>query len=54
MSEGFADEYLLSGEWVRFGRDRMRLLPVASDKLRARILVARCSRLASLLSWSTS
>jgi len=36
LSTGSADAFLTSGAWVGLGRDRVRLVPLASGKLRAR------------------
>ena len=31
LDEGSADDHLRSGEWVRLGADRVRLVPLAAD-----------------------
>lgn len=40
LSEGSADAYLASGEWVPLGRDRVRLVPMASGDPRASVAYA--------------
>jgi len=40
LSDGSADAYFVSGEWVRLGRDRVRLVPMASGGPRASMAYA--------------